>query len=147
MKTTLLIGIVGIVVVAAICQVIAGQSVAKQISSTYREKEYEFTVTQEDLDKSPPWLEDQDAPALAPRAAVRIAKKYVSRSMPHAEEWLLSKVGLERVGGRGNQWIYIIDFVPYEPEKRYESALTLFRIPVLLNGITVEPITKPAGRR
>ena len=146
MRATLFIGIVEITVVAAMCQVIAGQSVAMRISNIYGEGEYEFTITQEELDKSPPWLEDQDAPALAPRAAIRIAKKYVSRAMPHPEEWLVRKVELERVGGRGNQWIYVIDFVPYEP-KKYESALTVFRIPVLLNGITVEPITRPAGRR
>jgi len=116
----------------------AEPAVAMRLLNTYQQKEYQFVITQADLDRSPAWEENQDAAPLAPRAAVESARRYAMddllRKVRPSQQWLMRRITIEHVGGRENQWIYIIDFIPEQGDAVLLTALPVFRIPVLMDG-------------
>lgn len=109
---------------------------------------WEFAAHSRNIDKAPRWPESQDAPPLAPRAAVRAARSMLGKmSCKEAESWEPAAVALRPVAGEPNVWVYIVTLVePFRVPKGSMAGSTIRRmvdIPVLLDGTALRPVVGP----
>jgi hypothetical protein len=109
---------------------------------------WEFVVRARDVERSPRWLETQDAPPLAPRAAIRAARSILGRmSCKGLEEWELATVALRPVAGEPHVWVYLVTLIePLRVPKGSIAGSMLRRavdIPVLLDGTALTPAIGP----
>src|SRR6478735_3933837 len=66
-----------------------------------------FNVRPDDVRRSPGWAESDDQPPLAPRTAARSARALLRTYMERADDWRLSRVSLQPIGGKPDAWIYV----------------------------------------
>jgi hypothetical protein len=97
---------------------------------------YDFKISAEQLARTPVWADDQDNPPLSPRAALKIGKAQLVKIFPDADQWTNFNLELHRVSDR---WIYLISFTEPAPQDAMEHFTSPFRLPVLMNGDTIEP--------
>ena len=113
---------------------------AAQAQATYNNyrsgNRYDFNIISEQLAKTPEWTEDQDNPPLSPRAAIKIAKTQMQRLFVDADKWTSRGLQIHQLG---NRWIYLVEFTEPPPPGALDYISSPFRIPVLMNGETVEP--------
>lgn len=109
---------------------------------------WSFVVQQTALDKGPPWQERDDAPPLAPRAAIRSARALLVRlSCKDADDWEVSQVALRRVRADLKAWMYVVTV--QEPIRIPTSSPVgavhprIIEIPVLLDGTALIPSVGP----
>ena len=105
---------------------------------------WSFVVQQSSLDNSSLWQEQEDAPRLAPRAAIRSARALLARlSCKDANDWEVSQVGFRRVSPVLKSWLYVVSL--QEPIRVPKGSVVgavsprFIEIPVLLDGTAVTP--------
>ncbi len=124
--------VVGLFVVA-VTGVAQGQATFNNYHANYR---YDFEVGGEPLAQSPAWSEEQDCPPLSARAAIKAAKAQMQKLFNDGDKWTNRSFEITRVGDR---WVYLIKFDEPVPPGVLEHLSSPFRIPVLMNGDTIEP--------
>ena len=129
----------GLFVVCSICVTGRGQA-----SATYNDyhagKRYDFEISAELLAKTPVWSENEDCPPLAARAAIKIAKAQMGKLFDDADKWSNRSFQLTQLGER---WVYLVEFMEPIPPGATEHLSSPFRVPVLMDGETVEPKVSP----
>jgi len=126
-----------VVIVAAILCSVGARAQGNSISSYFNGLRYDFPFTCEDLGEAPPWLERDVDPPLAPRDALRIARKQLDALVANSDTWRVNEVGL-RSACSPDQWYYVVGFLP-PPPRPDGGIVTEFRLVVLMNGRTTEP--------
>jgi hypothetical protein len=139
--------------ITAILLVLALQEVGRDgvmsIESSYIGGErLDFAITQGDLEAAPKWVEALDDPPLAPRQAVRTARRQLAEFVPNADRWRVMAVTLRQVM-REDVSIYVVEFNEPLPDPPPGVSVAgsfmakTIRIPVLMNGATVAPTRTP----
>ena len=128
--------------VVVLCSVgLAGRA---QVRATYNNyhagNRYDFEIGDEPLAKSPAWSEDQDCPPLTARTAIKTAKAQMQQLFDDADKWTNRSFQLTQIGDR---WVYLVEFAEPRPPGVSEHSYSPFRIPVLMNGETIEPKVSP----
>src|SRR5438105_4791456 len=73
---------------------------------------WEYVLSGRDFDRSPRWRTTDDAPPLAPRAAVRSARAFIGgMKCGQPDEWELHRVSLQPIAGEPDVWVYIVEFL------------------------------------
>jgi hypothetical protein len=116
----------------------AGDELVFKVSSTYKGRQYEFRVTDSQINKTPEWKESRENPPLSPRKAVSSARRRLSKLVQDAKDWEVDKLSLESVGKKG-MWIYIVELRPPFPPGGLEGVLPSLKIVVLMDGESIEP--------
>ena len=103
--------------------------------------QYSFEVSWPVIDKTPIWRESDDQPPLPARKALRSARAELSKLFLDASRWRLDSVGLSPILEHEGHWVYLVRFYPPAPpgggvEQGFIQYMT---IPVLMNGVAVEP--------
>ena len=108
---------------------------------------WEFVLHGRDLDTRPRWRNSDDAPPLAPRAAVRSARALLARmKCEQPDAWELNRVSLQPIASEPDAWVYIVEFQRLRVPKgavigsAFPSQLSVV---VLLDGSAVAPLVKP----
>jgi hypothetical protein len=128
--------------VLAVMLTIALQSSGNPVFSSYvNDSRWDAVVRAADVDKSPRWRNSDDSPPLAPRAAVRSARRLLGTLFTHGEQWDLSRVSLQVIAGTEDSWLYLVDFGERPP---LPSGIGSFvgetmTIVVLMDGSAVVP--------
>src|SRR5215831_6397878 len=105
----------------------------------YNSTRYEYHITDQDLQATPPWPANEDNPPLSPRSAIDIASKQLAALLPDGKDWRLYEVTLRPIEDR---WVYLVQFL--EPLRPVDQQLsTGFQIVVLMNGVAVTPKVSP----
>ena len=110
---------------------------AVHVSSIFDGNGYDFCVTQETVDDTPSWFEDDDYPPVSPRGAARSAKSELAALVNHPEDWTMNEVELIPAG-RSDKWAYVVSFLG-PATNPYGGAVPDLRIPVLMDGTAVTP--------
>jgi hypothetical protein len=101
---------------------------------------YSFQVGWTAIDKTPIWREGDDQPPLAARKALRLARAELSKLLKNGERWRLDTVGLSPMIGHDGHWVYLVCFYPPAPPGGLEEGIIEYlTIPVLMDGIVLEP--------
>ena len=103
-------------------------------SSYHSGKRYDFSITAEQLAKTPPWAEGEPNPPLSPGRAKEIARDYLSTLFEDASEWHLSEVALRPVAQR---WVYLVEFSEPMPQGAFEHLSSPFKLVVLMDAVAV----------
>ena len=124
--------------VVVLCSVsLTGMAQAQATYSNYHSgNRFDFEISRERLSQSPVWSEDQECPPLAARAALKIANAQLHKLFDDADKWTNRRLQLDRLG---DHWLYLVEFDEPPPPGALEHLSSPFRIPVLMNGDTVEP--------
>jgi hypothetical protein len=124
--------------VVVLCSIsLTGMAQAQATYSNYHSgNRFDFEINGERLSKSPVWSEDQECPPLPARAAVKIANAQLHKLFDDADKWTNPGLHLARLG---DHWVYLVEFDEPPPAGALEHLSSPFRIPVLMNGDTVEP--------
>ena len=108
-------------------------------SSSYGDKIYRFTITDEELKNYPLWFPDQDTPPLAPRKAVSSAREVLKTLVRDADKWKLQEIGLVPIGSGESKWVYTVQFHPPLPPEGIDGRIPNLKLVVLMNGTAVKP--------
>jgi hypothetical protein len=110
-------------------------------------QQWEFTLRGRDVDKSPRWTAADDAPPLAPRAAVRSARAFLGRmKCEQPDEWELHQVSLRPILAERDVWVYIVEFLHFRVPKDAvigSASPSEARVVVLLDGTAIVPTVMP----
>ncbi len=105
---------------------------------------YVSVVSRQDLDVSPRWRAEDDAPPLPPRAAIDAATEVMSPFSVNGVVWRVGRVTLQPVLA-SDRWIYVVEFAR-DPHADSSAGPTLFSGPasvmavvVLMDGRAVVP--------
>ena len=126
-----------------------GQNGVIGIESSYIGGErLDFAITQADLDAAPKWIDILDDPPLPARQAIREARRQLGELVDNANRWRVMDITL-RPMLRDDIWMYVVEFDAPFPEPPPGVAIAgswsppHMRIPVLMNGETVQPTRTP----
>ena len=135
MKRVLLSGVL-------LCSIsLTGMAQARATYSNYHAgNRYDFEINDDQLANTPAWAQDQDCPPLAARAAMKIANNQLHNLFADADKWANRSLQLTRLG---DGWVYLVEFSEPPPPGASEHLSSPFRIPVLMNGVTIEPKVSP----
>ena len=113
----------------------------------------EFVVNRTDLLSAPRWATADDAPPLAPRAAVRAALELLPKVLPAEDlnHWSVRLISLQSLV-QSDTWVYIVEL-----ERAHvcaagavcsgmEGPATTLRMVVLMSGRAIAPTVTPDGR-
>jgi hypothetical protein len=138
---------IGLAVVALMLQRSAAVQPSMVYSSAAEGQRCRFTILESDIENVPRWLETDDRPPLAPRAAIRAARDLMSMLFRNGSVWPLQGVRLRPLGG--DRWVYEVEFDrPLPPQSTagsrggIVSVLTnpdWFRIVVLMTDRAIAP--------
>jgi hypothetical protein len=103
------------------------------------ENRYDFTVTTEEMTKSPVWGEQDENPPLSARRAMQIARKRLDELIPDAKDWKFEDLSMYE--WKDGHWLDLIEFEDIGPpgETHYNGPSITMRIPVLMNGVAIQP--------
>jgi hypothetical protein len=119
---------------------VAGGQARATYNNYHSDNRYDFEITNERLANSPVWSEDQDCPPLTARTALKIASAQLHQLFHDADKWSNRGLQLTQLGDR---WLYLVEFEEPAPPGVSEYLASPFRIPVLMNGETIEPKVSP----
>src|SRR5436190_12242437 len=125
------------VVVLCIMSIIGRAQAEATYDSYHSGNRYDFHISYERLANSPVWSTDQDCPPLAPRAAIKIARVQLKKLFSDSDKWTNWGVELTRLDRE--RWVYLVQFFEPASEGNSNHLTSPFRIPVLMNGKTIEP--------
>jgi hypothetical protein len=103
---------------------------------------YTFTVTDEDIAKTPIWAEDAEQPPLPARKALSLAKHKLTEVEGSPKQWRLDSLSLSPWRD-GRHWIYLARYEevrePQTPDGWILGPPRIIVIPVLMSGVAVDP--------
>lgn len=120
-----------------------------------------FVITDEMVAATPRWKNESPTPPLAPRDAIKLARAELGLIVTNANEWEFNGLSLHQL--KSEQWYYTIDFrflpvaqeidlgdfsfwpvieQPNPPVLVRRGRPLLLKIPVLLNGVPVHPVSE-----
>src|ERR1043166_1191002 len=93
-------------------------------------KQFNFTVRQEEVSKTPVWSPETLNPPLDPRRAADIARKQLAGLVADITKWQLREISLADFGE--HHWIYVVRFDYRYPPNVAVTMGDFFQIPVLM---------------
>jgi hypothetical protein len=120
----------------------------RRILNQYLGNDYTFVLMQSDLDSAPLWRADHEEAPLSIRSAYTLALQCVTNVVPDASNWIINKIGTERLGRKRDQWVYIVEFTTYSsnPNEVLLGGPHIFTLPILMNGKTVDCQRTPKSK-
>ena len=112
---------------------------------------WDFAVRGQDVENALRWRETDDAPPLAPRAAVRSSRVMLSKLVKEGPDWELGRVSLQQIAGTTDVWVYLVEFT--SPVHLRAGAVVgsglreQLTVVVMMNGTAVTPDRRPAQTR
>jgi hypothetical protein len=103
----------------------------------YNGKKYEFHISEQELQGTPAWPDNQENPPLSARRAIDSASKQLATLLPNGKDWRLYEVTLRQIE---NRWVYLVTFLePLRGDGAGQQLSSGFQIVVLMNGTAVMP--------
>jgi len=115
-------------------------------NSLFDGSRYEFTLSFEELDRSPAWQADQESPPLSPKKAAEAARHFLADLTGTKIDWHLSTITLHKYSERGDpnldKWAYKVAFVEQpklDGSAGYDGPVQTFEVVVYLTGNVIPP--------